>query len=140
MGALAAKRPGHVWSLDFTRVGGLFRSVVVGAVVDGSSRTVIAPRVAPRQPTAQFAVRRVREAARAFGAPAHFVTDHGTQFTAQVSRQARRSLRIRPRYGAVHRHGSIAVIERWWKSMEVECAIGLHLLRALRAIEARFRA
>jgi hypothetical protein len=66
--------------------------------------------------------------------------DHGKQFTAHVFRQAVRSLGIRPRYGAVHRHGSIAVIERWWKSMKVEYARGLHLFRPLRAIETKLRA
>jgi len=35
---LVAKHPGHVWFIDFTRAGGLFRCVVVGAVVDGFSR------------------------------------------------------------------------------------------------------
>ncbi len=139
-GALVAKHPGHVWFLDFTRVGGLFRSVVVGAVVDGFSRKVVALRVAPREPTALFAVRLLREAVRAFGAPAHLVTDHGKQFTAHMFRKAVRSLGIRPRYGAVHRHGSIAVVERWWKSMKVEYARGLHLFRPLRAIEAKLRA
>ena len=137
--ALVAKHPGLVWFLDFTRVGGLFRSVVVGAVVDGFSRKVLALRVAPREPTAQFAVRLVREAARAFGAPAHLVTDHGRQLTAHVFRQAMRSLGVRPRYGAVHRHGSLAVVERWWKSMKVEYASGLHLFRPLHAIEAKLR-
>ena len=139
-GALVAKHPGHVWFLDFTRVGGLFRSVVVGAVVDGFSRKVVALRVAPHEPTAMFAVRLVPEAARAFGAPAHLVTDHGRQFTALAFRQAVRSLGIQPRYGAVHRHGSIAVIERWWKSMKVEYARGLHLFRPVRAIETKLRA
>ena len=139
-GALVAKHPGHVWFLDFTCVGGLFRSVVVGAVVDGFSRKVVALRVAPHEPTAMFAVRLVPEAARAFGAPAHLVTDHGRQFTALAFRQAVRSLGIQPRYGAVHRHGSIAVIERWWKSMKVEYARGLHLFRPVRAIETKLRA
>ena len=41
-------------------VGGLLRSVVVGAVMDGFSRKVVALRVAPREPTAEFAVRLVR--------------------------------------------------------------------------------
>ena len=139
-GPLVAKRPGHVWFLDFTRVGGVFRSVVVGAVVDGFSRKVLALRVAPREPTALFAARLVREAARTFGAPAHAVTDHGKQFTAGVFGRALRALGARHRYGAVHRHGSLAVIERWWKSMKVEYASSLHLFRPIHVIEARLRA
>ena len=139
-GPLVAKHPGHVWFLDFTRVGGVFRSVVVGAVVDGFSRKVLALRVAPLEPTALFAARLVREAARTFGAPAHAVTDHGKQFTAGVFGRALRALGARHRYGAVHRHGSLAVVERWWKSMKVEYGSSLHLFRRIHVTEARLRA
>ena len=33
-GPLVATRPNHIWLIDFTRVGGLFRSVRVGALID----------------------------------------------------------------------------------------------------------
>jgi hypothetical protein len=45
----------------------------------------------------------------------------------------------RRRYGAVGRHGSIAIIERLWRSMKQEYVGHLFLLRPLRAIEARAR-
>ena len=44
---LPARRPGQMWLLDFTTVGGMLRSVVVGAVIDAFSRRVLALRVAP---------------------------------------------------------------------------------------------
>jgi len=134
-----AKRPGHLWFIDFTRVGGRFRSVVVGAVIDGFSRKVVALRVAAQEPTAEFAVRLVREATRAFGAPTYLVSDHGKQLTAGVFRRAMRSLGITQRFGALHRSGSIARMERFWKSMKVEYARGMFLWRPLPTIERMLR-
>ena len=134
-----AKRPGHVWFIDFTRVGGPFRSVVVGAVIDGFSRKVLALRVAAQEPTADLAVRLVREAAAAFGSPTYLVSDHGAQLTAAVFRGALRALGIAQRFGAVHRSGSIARMERFWKSMKVEYARGMFLWRPLRTIERMLR-
>ena len=49
--------------------GRLFRSVRVGAVVDGFSRKVLAIAVAPTEPSALFAVRLLRRAIREFGPP-----------------------------------------------------------------------
>ena len=134
---LVAKHPGHLWFLDFTRVGGVFRSVVVGAIVDGYSRKVLALAVAPHEPSALFAVRLVRQAIREFGPPSWMVTDHGTQLTAKELCHELRRRRIGHRYGAVLRHGSISVIERFWKSMKQEYAHGLVLFRSLLAIQRK---
>jgi len=136
---VVARHPGHVWFIDFTRVGGLFRSVVVGAVIDGFSRKVLALRVAAHEPAAAFAVRLVREAAGTFGAPAYLVSDHGAQLTAGVFRRAMRSLGIVQRFGGLHRSGSIARMERFWKSLKVEYARGLFLWRPLRTVERMLR-
>ena len=43
------------------------------------------------------------------------------------------------RYGAVGRKGSIALIERFWRSMKTEYVNGLFLYRAQVTIEARLR-
>ena len=137
--ALVAKHPNHLWFIDFTKVGGIFRSVVVGAVIDGYSRKVLALRVAPHEPSAAFAVRLVREAVRAVGAPTWLVSDHGTQFTAGEFRRALRSLDIGHRYGALHRTGSIARMERFWKSLKEEFVRGLALYRPLVSIERSLR-
>jgi transposase InsO family protein len=111
-GHVVAKYPGHLWFVDFTRVGNLLRSVVVGAVTDGFSRKVLAVAVAPREPSAAFAVRLLREAvARAGQAPKWMVTDHGRQLTAGPFVRALRRRGILRRYGAVHRHGSLALVE-----------------------------
>ncbi len=134
-GGLLAKSPNHIWLVDFTRVGGLFRSVFVGAVVDAFSRKVLALAVAPKDPTAGFAARLLREAALRHGAPRHLVTDHGRQFRSAAFKRALRSHGIRHRYGAIGRTGSLALIERFWRSMKNEYARGLFLYRPIRTIE-----
>ena len=48
-----------------------------------------------------------------------------------------RSCGIRRRYGAVGRKGSIAVIERFWRSMKQEYVRRLFLYRSTPAIETR---
>ena len=136
-GEILAKRPNHIWLVDFTRVGGLFRSVFVGAIVDAFSRKVLALRVCVAEPTAAFAVRLLREAAHRHGAPAHLATDHGRQFTSAAFKRALTRRAIRRRYGAVARTGSrsLARIDRFWRSMKSEYAHGLFLYRPVRTIE-----
>jgi putative transposase len=140
-GELLAKRPNHVWIVDFTRVGGLFRSVFVGAVVDAFSRKVLALRVCAAEPTAAFAVRLLREALRGHGAPRHLVTDHGRQFTSVAFSRALVRRGIRHRFGAVARRGSrsLARIDRFWRTAKQEYAHGLFLYRSLRTIERQLR-
>src|SRR5262245_26555032 len=59
---VVAKHPGHLWFVDFTKVGNTLRSVFVGAVIDGHSRKVLAVTVSPSEPTAAVAVRLLRDA------------------------------------------------------------------------------
>ena len=135
-GPLVPRRPGHIWILDFTRVGGLLRSVRVGAVIDAFSRKVLAIGAGAGEPKAAFAVRLLREAVGTAGSPAWVVTDHGRQFTSRAFSRALRRRGIGRRLGAVGRSGSIALIERFWRSMKGEYARGLFLYRPLRSIEA----
>jgi transposase InsO family protein len=136
-GEILAKRPNHIWLVDFTRVGGLFRSVFVGAVIDAFSREVLALRVCVAEPTAAFAVRLLRDAVLRAGAPSHLITDHGRQFTSAAFARALARRGIRHHYGAVARTGSrgLARIDRFWKSLKSEYARGLFLYRPLRSIE-----
>lgn len=135
-GSLVARRPGQIWLLDFTRVGGLIRSVRVGAVIDAFSRKVLAIGVVAGEPTAAFAVRLLREPVHVAGVPGWVVTDRGRQFTSHAFARALRRRGIRRRFGAIGRSGSIALIERFWRTMKDEYARGLFLYRPLRSIEA----
>ncbi|MCK6481123.1 MAG: DDE-type integrase/transposase/recombinase [Planctomycetes bacterium] len=130
-----ARQPGYIWLLGFTRIGGLFRSVRVGAVIDAFSRKVVAIGVGAGEPPAAFAVRFLREAVDRAGVPGWVVTDRGRQFTSGAFTKALRRRGIRRRFGAIGRSGSIALIERFWRSMKMENARALFLYRPLRSIE-----
>jgi putative transposase len=138
---LVAKRPGHIWLIDFTRIGGIFRSVFVGAITDALSRKVLALRVSAGEPSAAFAARLLREAVARHGPSGWVVTDHGRQFTSAAFMRALRRRGIRRRYGAVARKGSrsLARIDRFWRTLKSEYARGLFLYAPLRAIERRLR-
>jgi putative transposase len=135
-GPLLARRPGQMWLLDFTRLGGVFRAVRVGAVIDAFSRRVLAIGVVRGEPKAAFAVRLLREAIAEAGPPAWVVTDRGRQFTSRAFTRALLRRGIRRRFGAIGRSGSIALIERFWRSMKQEYARGIFLYQPLRSIEA----
>jgi transposase InsO family protein len=60
---------------------------------------------------------------------AHFVSDRGACFTGRVFRRALERLGVRQRFGAVGKKGSIALIERLWRTLKD--ALGLRLLRPL---------
>jgi transposase InsO family protein len=54
------------------------------------------------------------------GPPKYMVTDQGLQFRGEY-REWCRDHGVKPRFGAVGRHGSIALIERFWASLKGEC-------------------
>jgi len=60
----------------------------------------------------------IQRSALRFRPPRHFVSDKGRQFTAQRFQKTLRRLGIRQRFGAVGRYGSIAIIERLWRTLK----------------------
>jgi transposase InsO family protein len=116
---LAAKHPNHVWMLDITEITGLFGlfRFKLAVVLDVFSRMPLAGRVFTSEPSADEMASLVQYAARQ-GAPKHFVTDQGAQFTASVFRKALMTLGIKQRFGAVGATGSIAIIERFWRTLK----------------------
>jgi hypothetical protein len=65
--------------------------------------------------------------ARRFGRPAHFVSDRARCFTGELFRRKLLWLGVKQRFGAVGKKGSIALIERLWRTLKD--ALGLRLLR-----------
>ncbi len=53
--------------------------------------------------------------------PSHIITDKGRQFISATFKSWCRKRHIWPRYGAVGKHASVAVIERFIRSMKAEC-------------------
>jgi putative transposase len=103
---------------DLTEIPGFLRifSCVLGGILDVRSRMPLAARLYPKQPTAEDLVALLDAAIERHGPPRHFVSDQGAQFTGEAFRAHIRSLGIRQRFGAVGQYGSIAIVERLWKT------------------------
>jgi transposase InsO family protein len=129
--AVSARHPHHVWMVDLTNVKGLFGLVTykVGVVFDVFSRMPLSARVFIKEPSAGDMATFVSRAAKRHEEPAHFVSDRGPCFTSRVFRRALAHLGTRQRFGAIGRKGSIALIERLWKTLKD--ALGLRLMGPL---------
>src|SRR5262249_1291107 len=126
---VTARRPDHVWHVDLTAIPTLAGFWIpwlcqalparspfgwrVLVVLDPFSRSVVGFEVFSSAPTADQVVRALeRIVQQGRGPPKHIVSDKGVQFRAAY-RAWCDAHRIRPRFGAVGQHGSIAVIERF---------------------------
>ena len=132
-----ARRPNHVWHVDLTTVptgAGLWTSWLpwalpqrwpfcwwIAVAVDHYSRRVMGCAVFESQPTSA-AVRSFLDSAmrRARSRPRHMITDHGKQFTAKAFRRWCGRRGIRQRFGALGKYGSLAVVERFIRTLKSE--------------------
>jgi transposase InsO family protein len=146
---VTAKYPNHVWHVDLTTVptaAGFWASWLpmalppcwpfcwwLAVVLDHYSRRALGFAVFKRQPTSeqmrQFLGRVI---GRVGAAPPHLVTDHGVQLTAAPFKHWCRRRQIRQRFGAVGKRGSIAVIERFWRTFKDGCSRVLSVVPLLR--------
>ena len=98
----------------------------VAVVIDHFSRSVVGFAVFQKKPSSQeiqaFLGRAIR---RASYAPRHLITDRDKPFDCQAFKAWCRRRNIRLRFGAVGKHGSIASIERFIRSMKRECTRNL---------------
>jgi transposase InsO family protein len=126
-----AKHPNHVWMVDLTDVKGLFGLVTFKVAVkfDAFSRMPLSVRVFSKEASAREIAQIVSRTSKRHGRPAHFVSDHARCFTGQVFRRKLLWLGVKQRFGAVGKKGSIALIERRWRTLKD--ALGLRLLRPL---------
>jgi transposase InsO family protein len=130
-----------VWHVDITTVGigGLSLPWIpfalpllwpfawhVALVVDHFSRAVIAFGVFGKEPSGKDICALLdRGRRKAKRTPRHIVTDHGSQFQQEYLGWCEEH-GAKPRFGAIGKHGSIAVIERFIRSLKYE-----HLFRVL---------
>src|SRR5690606_29841245 len=131
-----ARRPHHVWHCDTTVVpisSGLWTpwypftlptfwpfSWHVAVVLDQFSRKLLGFQVFFKEPTARDITHLLDATSAGVGAtPKYIVTDRGTQFRAHYVEWCSR-LSITPRFGAIGKKGSIAVIERFFLSLKNE--------------------
>jgi transposase InsO family protein len=131
--AVRAKRPNHVWMMDLTDVKGLFGIVTfkVAVVFDAFSRMPLSAKVFSKEASALEISRFVSKAAKRHGRPGHFVSDQARCFTGEIFRRKLLWLGVKQRFGAVGKKGSIALIERLWRTLKD--TMGLRLLRPLAA-------
>jgi len=136
--AVTAKYPNHVWHVDLTAVPTLAGFWVpwlpharpqgwpfcwwLAVAVDHASRLCVGFAVFSQRPTSPEVCAFLDRATRTAGArPKHIITDQGGEFLCPHFKNWCRWRRIRPRFGAVGKHGSIAIVERFIRSMKAEC-------------------
>jgi transposase InsO family protein len=138
---LRAKYPNRIWMADVTEFPGLFRlfTFKLAVVFDVFSRMPLAASVQLGKPTAKRMARLLRRAATVASWPRHFVSDHDRAITAIRFRRFLKRQGIRQRFGAVGKTGSIALIERLWRTLKGVLALKLfkplHLADAKRGVE-----
>ena len=136
---LRAKYVNHIWLADLTEIRGFLGLFVYKLVVvlDLFSRFPLAFGIFQKEPTADQVLDVLDRATRRHGRPRHFVSDQGSQFTAAVFRETLDALSIRQRFGAIGQYGSIAIIERFWRTLKE--LLGIRLWPPLSAahLEAR---
>jgi putative transposase len=132
---VTAKRPNHVWHIDLTSVplAGFWVPWLplslpqcwpfcwwLAVVVDHFSRRAMGVAVFRKQPDCQqaiaFLARTIRDAAK----PKYIISDKGTQFWCTRFKRWCKRRKIKPRFGAVGQYGSIAVIERFIRTLKDE--------------------
>lgn len=135
---VSAKRPNHVWHVDLTVVptsSGFWVPWLphtkpqrwpfcwwVAIVVDHATRLVVGFALFKDQPTsAQVCAFLDRAIKGARATPKYIISDKGKQFFCEAFKSWCRSHTIQPRFGTVGEHGSIAIIERFIRSMKSEC-------------------
>jgi putative transposase len=80
LGGLAVERPNQVWAMDITYIPMARGFVYLAAVMDWSTRRVLAWRLSTTMEV-DFCIEAVEEALGTYGRPEIFNTDQGSQFT-----------------------------------------------------------
>jgi len=118
--SIPAWYPNHVWSVDTTTVlcWGLW-PIHIFVVIDHFSRKVMS--MAPLEgPNAGWFNNALESAIEKHGAPKHIISDQAGVFTGNVFAELLDSWNVKPRFGAVGKHGSISVTERVIKTLKYE--------------------
>jgi len=139
---VTAKYPNHVWHVDLTivpTVSGFWTAWLpfslpqrwpfcwwLAVVIDHFSRRAMGVAIFRKQPDSgqvtAFLAKTVRTAAK----PRYIICDKGKQFWCNRFKRWCKRRKIRPRFGAVGQYGSLAVIERFIRTLKNE---GLRRIR-----------
>jgi putative transposase len=135
---VTAKRPNHVRHADLTTIPTSLGFWLpwspqvlpqrwpfcwwLAVVVDHYSRRAVGLAIFKSEPSSTDLTRLLgRLSTNARCSPLHLITDHGGQFTAHGFRRWCRRRGICQRFGAIGKYGSLAVVERFIRSMKNEC-------------------
>ncbi len=130
-----ARHPGHTWNIDIMVVpmtGGLWCPALpfswpivwsfcwhVAAIVDHFSRKVVGFEVFRKTPTAKQICDPSTDRGHGGSAPQYIISDQGCQFQSDYI-ECCDSHGIQPRFGAIGKSGSIALLERFWSTLKSE--------------------
>ena len=137
---VTARHANHVWHVDSTMITVRHTPIAnilapacwpmtwhVVVVVDHFTRAFVGFGVFKKPPTGAHVTRVLKRAALDAGtAPAHIISDRGAPFMSSDYDEWCTQNKVRQRYGAIGQHGSIAVVERFIKTLKRE-----HLRRVL---------
>jgi transposase InsO family protein len=128
---VVASYPNHVWSVDRTVVlrWGLWPTWVLVAI-DHFSRRIVAC-CALDGPNAGWVVDALEEAFARHGSPKHIITDQGDVFASAAFGELLTGRGVKQRFGAVGKHGSIAVTERAIRTLKDEWLRRVPVVRSL---------
>ncbi|NOY74191.1 MAG: transposase family protein [Kiritimatiellaeota bacterium] len=136
---IKSKHPNHIWTVDLTTVptsGGFWTSWIpnsmpqcwpfcwwVAVIVDHFSRKAIGFALFRKQPMSEEVTEALDKAVEKAGKPPkHIISDRGKQFDCENYKNWCSGNDIKPRFGAIGKHGSIAITERFIKTLKYECA------------------
>jgi len=149
---VTAREPHRLWHVDFTLVpslGGFWVPWIpqallplwpfcfwVGVVLDHFSRSVVVHQIFAKEPSQADVCALLESAIQTAGrVPRYIVSDKGVQFGQRYrSWCSRRG--IGPRFGALGKKGSLAVIERFFRTLKGEGLRPIHVPLRLAALEA----
>jgi transposase InsO family protein len=129
--SIPAWYPNHVWSIDTTMLycWGLW-PIHVCVIIDHFSRKVVA--VVPLGgPNAGWINNALENAIEKYGPPKHIISDQAHVFTGEVFAELLGKYNIKPRLGAIGKHGSIAVTERANKTLKYEWLKRVSLIKGI---------
>jgi transposase InsO family protein len=120
-----ARYPNHLWLADITRIPTVFPFLHfhVTVIYNAFARLPLRAAVSLLEPSAFATLDLFRAAVHEHGRPRHFASDQGSQFRAALFRSALFDLGILQRFGALYQHGSIAPIERFFKTLKEDLGL-----------------
>ena len=119
LGGLAVERPNQVWAMDITYIPMARGFVYLAAVIDWSTRRVLAWRLSTTMEV-DFCLEAVEEALATYGRPEIFNTDQGSQFTSAAFTGLLLANKIAISMDGRGSWRDNVFVERLWRSVKYE--------------------